>query len=434
MFGRLRSVIARQFSDRIAPERVPRSSAERFEALAHLAPAAIFRADPSGNIVFVNDRACAITGLTRAEFIALGWVRAIHPGDRGTALEVWQRYVASGGVVACTPECRVVKPDGSVAWVLAHIEPERDDQGHLTWHVGTLMDISAVKLAQLELQQAHDGMEVRVRQRTHELESAKELAERSDRVKTAFLTTMSHELRTPLNSIVGFTTVILQGQSGPLTDAQSRQLTIVHDSASHLRALIENVLDITRIEAGQVGIEITSVDLHELVSRHLSVIAAEASRKHIRLDVVAADGVPAIRTDAKRAGQIFGNLLANAVKFTEQGSVTVEIAARMDRIEITVSDTGIGIAEHELSSLFNPFSQVSRPGGRLHEGTGLGLAISRNLARALGGDIAVTSEEGRGSRFALWLPHVAAEPVAVPVAAPVAARTLPRFGTATQNA
>jgi PAS domain S-box-containing protein len=430
MIGRLRSAIARLFSDKIVPTRVLRASEERLEALAHLTPVGIFRTDTAGNTVFVNDRACAITGLTRAESMALGWGTAIHRDDRSATLELWQRYVASGGVVAYAPEFRLVKPDGNVTWVLAQIAPERDDRGNLTGHVGTITDISALKRAQLELQQAHDCMEDRVRQRTRELESAKEIAERSDRVKTAFLTTMSHELRTPLNSIIGFTTVILQRQSGPLTDAQSRQLTIVRDSAAHLRALIENVLDITRIEAGQVGIEYTDVDLRELVSQHLFACAAEAARKNIRLDVVALNALPTLRTDARRAGQIIDNLLANAVKFTEQGSVTVEIETRLDRIEITVADTGIGIAERELPNLFNPFSQVSRPGGRLYEGTGLGLAISRNLARALGGDVSVTSEEGRGSRFALWLPRVPDEPVAVP-AVP---RALPRFGTAMQNA
>ena len=429
MIGRLRSAIARRFSKKIVPERVLRASAERFEALAHLTPVGIFRTDISGNTIFVNDRACAITGLTRAETMALGWGRAIHPDDRVKTIELWQRYVASGGAVACAPEFRLVKPDGSVTWVLAQTAPERDDLGDLRGHVGTITDISALKLAQLELQQAHDCMEDRVRQRTRELESAKELAERSDRVKTAFLTTMTHELRTPLNSIIGFTTVILQRQSGPLTDAQSRQLTIVRDSATHLRALIENVLDITRIEAGQVGIEFTDVDLQELVSQHVSVFAAEAARKRIRLEVMASNALPAIRTDARRAGQIIANLLANAVKFTEQGSVTVEIETRVDRIEITVADTGIGIAERELSRLFNPFSQVSRPGGRLYEGTGLGLAISRHLARALGGDVSVTSEEGRGSRFVLWLPRVDK-----PVNVPVLPGTLPHFGMAMQNA
>ena len=166
------------------------------------------------------------------------------------------------------------------------------------------------------------------------------------------------------------------------------------------------------------------------MSQHLSACAAEAARKNIRVDVVALNALPTIRTDARRAGQIIDNLLANALKFTEQGSVTVEIATRMDRIEITVADTGVGIAERELPNLFNPFSQVSRPRALATRARGLGLAISRNLARALGGDVSVTSEEGRGSRFALWLPRVPDEPVA----APVEPRALPRFGTAMQNA
>jgi signal transduction histidine kinase len=181
----------------------------------------------------------------------------------------------------------------------------------------------------------------------------------------------------------------------------------VRDSSSHLRSLIEDVLDISRIEAGQIGLEYTDVDLGDLVARRVEGFGPEAARKGIELRVDAQAALPMIRSDRKRVGQIVNNLLSNAVKFTDRGSVTIAMRAANDRLEVAVTDTGVGIPAAALPLLFNPFTQVIRPGGRMHEGTGLGLAISRNLARALGGDLTVTSESGRGSCFTFWLPLVA---------------------------
>ena len=254
------------------------------------------------------------------------------------------------------------------------------------------------------LRRARDGLADRMRECMQQLVAAEEAAAQSDRVKTAFLTTISHELRTPLNSILGFTDVILEGYSGPLTDAQTRQLEIVRESASSLRSMIEDVLDVTRIEAGQVGLEFTDVDMRSIVSQHLAAVEAEAAQKGLTLQMSAADSLPTIRTDPRRAGQIVTNLLANALKFTDRGSIMVDMTVRAGRLETSVADTGIGIGPEALASLFQPFNQVARPDGRMQAGTGLGLAISRKLAHALGGDIAVESTAGGGSRFTLSLP------------------------------
>jgi signal transduction histidine kinase len=291
-----------------------------------------------------------------------------------------------------------------VAWVLAQTTREQDGEGRIIGHIGTITDVTAIKQAQLELQQAHHHLEQRVRERTQELEAAKDAAEHSDRVKTTFLSTMSHELRTPLNSILGFTDVLLQGLSGPLTDDQARQLRIVRDSSTQLRALVEDVLDISRIEAGQVSLEFEDVDVRNLLERKLAAFGPEAARKGLRLELTGIDASLWIRSDAERLAQIVANLLSNAIKFTDEGCVTVSLRPRGDRVEFTVHDTGAGIPAAALAEIFDPFVQVARPGGRLREGAGLGLAISRNLARALGGDIYVRSEVGRGSHFTFWLP------------------------------
>jgi signal transduction histidine kinase len=242
------------------------------------------------------------------------------------------------------------------------------------------------------------------RPRVVEPVAANDAARHSDHAQTAFLSMMSHELRTPLNAIVGFTEVVLQGLSGPVTPDQARQLGIVRDSAVHLRALIEDVLDISGIAAGQVGLEYADLDLRELASRSIASFAADASRKGIELTLDAPASSLRVQGDARRTTQIVNNLVSNAVKFTERGQVRVALQATAERVSITVTDTGIGIDAMGLARLFNPFTQVHRPGGRLHDGTGLGLARSRELARALGGDIEVRSAAGEGSCFTFWLP------------------------------
>ena len=397
--------MAENITEQIVAERALRASEERYRALTDVSPVGIFRTDLGGMTVFVNERCSTIMGIARDEALGLGWVKSVHPDDVAWLGIAWRRYIDSAGVAPYGPEFRMVRAsDRAIVWVLAQITPEFDGSGELAGHVGTITDITAIKQAQQELQQAHGHLEDRVRERTLELQLARDIAERSDRVKTAFVATMSHELRTPLNSILGFTDVILQGYSGPLTDAQTRQLAIVRESGSQLRALIEDVLDTTRIEAGELGLELTDVDMRRLVAGRLASFETEATRKGLVLRLDAGDALPLLRTDDKRAGQIVTNLLANAIKFTESGGVTVEMVMRAGRLEVTVADTGIGIAQEAIPSLFKSFSQVARPGGRLYEGTGLGLAIARNLARALGGDLTVESVEGHGSRFKLWLP------------------------------
>lgn len=226
----------------------------------------------------------------------------------------------------------------------------------------------------------------------------------ADDLRATFLSAVSHELRTPLNAIVGFTDVLLLGLSGSLTAEQVRQLQIVRDSSSHLRSLIEDLLDITGIEAGHVDLAPGPTDLAVTLGGQVQRFEAEAARKGVRVEMRLDASLPPLHTDAKRLGQIVGHLLSNAVEFTAAGSVVLSVAMLADRVEIVVEDTGPGIPASALGEIFQPFAHVDRAGGRLRGGTGLGLAISRSLARALGGDITVASEIGRGSRFTFCLP------------------------------
>ncbi len=250
------------------------------------------------------------------------------------------------------------------------------------------------------------GVDITERERRHRAEAA-------DRVKSAFLANMSHELRTPLNSIIGFTGILLQGLAGPLNDEQSKQLGMVRNSARHLLALVNDVLDISKIEAGQLRIGRDRFEPTAVIRQVAQGIEQQAAAKGLRLSLaVPADLLP-MRSDERRFAQILINLLSNAIKFTEHGDIRLEVEQVADAspaLRVTVTDTGIGIRPADMAALFQPFQQIESGLSRRSEGTGLGLAICRRLATLMGGTIEASSEWGRGSRFTLVLPVEAPAP------------------------
>jgi signal transduction histidine kinase len=241
-------------------------------------------------------------------------------------------------------------------------------------------------------------------ERTRELEVAKERAESADRIKSAFLATMSHELRTPLNSILGFTGILLLGLVGQLNQEQEKQLTMIQESAQHLLELINDVLDISKIEAGQIELAREPFDIQTLIQKSIEKMTPLAENKGLALEVVIAPQIGQLVGDKRRVEQILINLLNNAIKFTEKGTVSVEIQIEVERLVTSVSDTGIGIREEDLVKLFKPFQQVDSGITRQYEGTGLGLSICRRLVEMMGGEIRVESQWGRGSTFTFSLP------------------------------
>lgn len=259
-------------------------------------------------------------------------------------------------------------------------------------------------------------LERNVAERTRELAQAKERAEMADHLKSAFLATMSHELRTPLNSIIGFTGVILQGLAGPLNPEQTKQLEMVRGSARHLLALINDVLDISKIEAGQLNLVRERFDLRASITKVSGIVAPFAEKKGLELHAHISDDLGQAVGDQRRMEQILLNLLNNAIKFTDHGKIELTAklvpggktsgrsAAPLD-IELSVSDTGMGIKTEDQAILFEPFRQIDSGLTRSHDGTGLGLSICRKLLDMMGGTIAVQSRWGRGSTFTIRLPQ-----------------------------
>lgn len=256
-----------------------------------------------------------------------------------------------------------------------------------------------------ELQDINSDMEARIQQRTAELAVAMKKAQAADHLKSAFLASMSHELRTPLNSIIGFTGILLQGLAGPLNEEQKKQLLMVQNSSRHLLALINDVLDISKIEADQLSLSFSTFELRPSIEKTVKLVGPLADKKGLELAMEIAPDVGGVTTDQRRLEQIILNLLNNAVKFTEKGRVSLVCRADKDGYLLSVSDTGMGIQAEEIPGLFQPFHQINTGLSRKHEGTGLGLSICKKLITMMGGTIEVQSQWGKGSTFTVRFPE-----------------------------
>jgi signal transduction histidine kinase len=239
-----------------------------------------------------------------------------------------------------------------------------------------------------------------------ELAAANTELAKANLLKSQFMANMSHELRTPLNSIIGYTELVMKGLYGPISDQQTDRLERVLRNGRNLLTLINEVLDLSKIEAGRIELAMAEINLRQLIESAATAVLPQAQQKNLYLKTSLPDDLPPLRGDAVRLNQILVNLLGNAVKFTREGGITIDthIDVTARRLHINVRDTGIGIAEEHLEDIFEEFHQVDSTSTREHGGTGLGLAISRRLARLHGGDISVSSDLGEGSVFTVLLP------------------------------
>ena len=290
------------------------------------------------------------------------------------------------------------------------------EQGELMWVVTILHDLTeALEKARLfeQLRQASEELERKVQEATAELADQNELLrrqhialEQASALKSQFLANMSHEFRTPLNAILGYTHMLLHGVTGPVSDTQRKSLSRIDSNSRHLLALINDILDITRIEAGRMPLNLTTFKIPELVDEVMSELEAIIKRSNLTVRSTMPRALPALKSDRQKVKQIVLNLLSNALKFTPAGSVT--IAATYDprgrTVTISVQDTGVGIAAEDQAKVFEDFRQLDSSPARGYGGTGLGLSICRRLSQMLGGTIDLESVSGEGSTFTLRLP------------------------------
>jgi PAS domain S-box-containing protein len=307
--------------------------------------------------------------------------RYIDPRDRARIGEANRRFEAGAPFAE---EYRMLRPDGAEFWVAEVMQATRDDEGRVVRVIGASQDVTARKQAEQALIQA------------------KEDAEAANHAKSAFLATMSHEIRTPLNGVLGMAQAMT---AGPLEPAQRERLDVIRQSGETLLAVLNDVLDLSKIEAGKLELEEVEFDVGEVAKSVHGAFSAIAAQKGLRFELAitrAARG--AYRGDATRVRQLLGNLVSNALKFTESGRVDVRVGRRAGALALSVTDTGVGIAADQQATLFRKFEQADASTTRRFGGTGLGLAICRELAERMGGRIEMTSAEGRGSTFVVLLP------------------------------
>ncbi|MDE2487330.1 MAG: response regulator [Alphaproteobacteria bacterium] len=312
---------------------------------------------------------------------------SIDPRDRPMAMAAWDAHARGEG--SYRPEYRVARKDGREVWAAGSVRLLLDDEARPIRMVGALQNITARKRTELALVKA------------------KEEAEAATRAKSAFLATMSHEIRTPLNGVLGMAQAMARDE---LTATQRDRLDVIRQSGESLLAILNDVLDLSKIEAGKLHLEQAEFDMGELARAAHATFAATAQAKGLdfRLDITrAARG--AFVGDSVRVRQILYNLVSNALKFTEAGSVAIKVGRKGGALVLTVSDTGIGIAPDKLASLFQKFEQADPSTTRRYGGTGLGLAICRDLAEMMGGGISAASEPGKGAVFTARLPLAKAE-------------------------
>ncbi len=402
--------IVEDITERKRAEETLRESEAKFRRLIEASPMAMAIADEEGHIEYFNARFFERFGYRRDDIPRVeDWFERAYPNPsyRRDVMARWNagmEIAKLNGTDFAVNDVKIVCRDGSVC--------AADVMGALIGDkaLAIFNDITERKRAEAELLAYRDHLEDLVGQRTAELAQAKDAAEAASRAKSMFLANMSHELRTPLNAILGFAALLRRDAAA--TDFQQKNLDIINRSGEYLLALINDILDMAKIEAGRVQAEIAPFDLDGLTGDIVELMRVRAVEKGLQLLLERAPEVPRhVRGDEAKLRQVLVNLLGNAVKFTREGGVTLRLGAAPDpsgaRLLVEVEDTGPGIAAEDRARIFEPFVQAGQPAGQ--KGTGLGLAITRQFVELLGGRIEVTGQLGRGSCFRVELP---VEPVA----------------------
>jgi PAS domain S-box-containing protein len=357
----------------------------RLGKIAAHVPGALFQFqrddDGAGRFPYISERSLALFGVPPDE-LALDAARLLRRVEQSQRAAVMASIDASGvSLLPWVHEFQVHRPDGKLRWIRGSATPQRGPDGQVLWH-GYFEDLTAWH--------AMAGADHRQR-----------VAEAANLAKNEFLSRMSHELRTPLNAVLGFAQLMDLDAAAPLSQTQQRRLALIRQSGEHLLAMIDDLLDLTSIEAGRVQLAMQAIDLRPLADDALAMVQAAALRHDLAL-ACEGDGLQAW-ADRTRLRQVLINLLSNAIKYNRPGGrVLVRLLAQGDSALVQVHDTGLGLSAEECAQLFQPFNRLGQAQGPV-EGTGIGLTVTHNLVRLMGGRIAVESTPGVGSCFSVTL-------------------------------
>ena len=386
-----------------------RQSEAKYRALVEQIPAMIYTTGlaEASTTFYMNPQIERILGFTQAEWMAGPdlWLRQLHPDDRARVLAELARSHDSGEPFIA--EYRLLSRDDQVLWFHDEAVVVQDDDGTPLFLQGVMLDITERKRVEAALEEERASLTRRVTERTAELSAANAELARAARLKDEFLASMSHELRTPLNAILGLSEALQEEVYGPLSEKQFKSLHRIEESGRHLLALINDILDVSKIEAGKLELEIGPVSVESVCRASLGLIKQTAHKKQLKVSSTFDSQVTTIQADGRRLKQILVNLLSNAVNFTpEGGTIGLEVVgdAENEAVHLTVWDTGIGISQEDLPRLFQPFVQLDSSLSRQYAGTGLGLALVHRMAEMHRGSVSMESQKGEGSRFTVSLP------------------------------
>ena len=381
------SALTEQVREREQAEAAMRSSEQRFRNIFNNVPIGICYTDLRGNVKQTNPPFCELVGYSADELLRMNATEFTHPDDVPQDHEFTTQLV-HGEFPSYRRQKRYIVKSGRTVWVQATVTLLRNEDGRPWRIVGAVEDITEhLRLA--------------------EAERAREAAEASNRAKSDFLSRMSHELRTPLNAMLGFAQLIELDQRHPIAPTQRPWVSQIQQAGWHLLEMINDVLDLSRIESGNLRLNIEALDLHDLLAATVTMVEADAKRRGVTVTQDIAADASMLRGDATRVKQVLINLLSNAVKYNaDRGRIHIASRRSPDGVEVAVTDTGLGMTPEQMSELFQPFNRLGRERSQ-QEGTGIGLVISQRLAELMGGSLRARSVPGEGSSFILALPEVA---------------------------
>ncbi|MDD4490192.1 MAG: ATP-binding protein [Paludibacter sp.] len=357
----------------------------RYQTLTDNSPVGIFHTLEDGYTTYVNSRWCEISGIKKEDAIGWGWISAVHPEDKQVIQQGWESAVQEKRMSQVS--YRFILSDGSINWVLGLAVPEYNSQQEIIGYVGTITDITELKLYEQE--------------QTY----LRKKADESNRLKSAFLANMSHEIRTPMNGILGFAELLQN--PGLSEELQQSYFELIRKSGVRMLTLLNDIINISKIESGVVDVKLIKCNINEQQEYIYSLFKPEADEKKIHFSYNSSLPTESafIKTDQNKFISIYSNLIKNALKFTDEGSVEFGYHIKDNFVEFYIKDTGIGIDPKRQGAIFDRFVQADIEDKLAKQGAGLGLSISKAFVEMLGGKIWLESEKGKGSVFYFTLPY-----------------------------